>query len=256
MKVLQFAILQPWATLLMAISFLLAGFDAYGQFGNAISFSPSIEPEFAQVQVRARDNFSIYEKDALVRRVEERLFAYDEIASIYARSGGGNQDAADQIGTIQIELTEWDIRRTAAVLGEDIRTYMATIPGIDVQVQTAFSGPSAGKPISLRVRARNQQAQAAAVEKIRSAMDDIGGFTDVTNTRPLPGVEWRIAVNRSEPARFGADISTLGRAVQLLTRGITVTDYRPDDADGSVDINVRLRDRNRPDVRDFGDPVQ
>ena len=239
-KVLQFAILRPGATLIMAISFLLAGFGAYGQFGHGISFFPSIEPEFAQVQVRARDNFSIYEKDALVRRVEERLFSYDEIASVYARSGGSNQDTADLIGTIQIELTEWDTRRTAEALGEAIRADMASIPGIDVQVQTAAPGPSTGKPINLRVRARTPDAQAAAVEEIRAAMDDIGGFTDVTDTRALPGVEWRIAVNRSEAARFGADISTLGQAVQLLTHGITVADYRPGDADGTVDINVRF----------------
>ncbi|MFX0542168.1 efflux RND transporter permease subunit [Roseovarius sp. S4756] len=239
-KLLQFAILRPWATLLMAISFLLAGFGAYGQFGNGISFFPSIEPEFAQVQVRARDNFSIFEKDTLVRRVEERLFDYDEIASVYARSGGSNQDAADLIGTVQIEFTEWDTRRAAAVIGEEIRADMATIPGIDVQVQTASSGPSAGKPINLRIRARAPEAQADAVEKIRGAMTDIGGFTDVTDTRPLPGVEWRISVNRSEAARFGADVSTLGQAVQLLTRGITVADYRPDGADGTVDINVRF----------------
>ncbi|MEI4260661.1 efflux RND transporter permease subunit [Roseovarius sp. D0-M9] len=239
-KVLQFAILRPWATLIMAISFLMAGFGAYAQFGNGISFFPSVEPDFAQVQVRARDNFSIFEKDALVRRVEERLYAYDEIQSIYARSGGSNQDAADLIGTIQIEFTEWDTRRTADLIGEEIRADMATIPGIDVQVQTASSGPSAGKPINLRVRARDPQAQASAVEDIRAAMEDIGGFTDVTDTRPLPGVEWRIAVNRSEAARFGADISTLGQAVQLLTRGITVADYRPGDADGTVDINVRF----------------
>jgi len=244
-RVLQFAILRPWATLIMAVTFLLASFGAYGQFGNGISFFPSVEPDFAQVQVRARDNFSIFEKDALVRQVEERLFDYDEIASVYARSGGGNQDAADLIGTIQIEFTEWDTRRTAAEIGEDIRTDMATIPGIDVQVQTASSGPSAGKPINLRVRSSNPDAQATAVESIRVAMDRIGGFTDVTDTRPLPGVEWRLAVNRSEAARFGADISTLGQAVQLLTRGITVADYRPDDADGSVDINVRFPSQER-----------
>ena len=244
-RVLQFAILRPWATLIMAVTFLLASFGAYGQFGNGISFFPSVEPDFAQVQVRARDNFSIFEKDALVRQVEERLFDYDEIASVYARSGGGNQDAADLIGTIQIEFTEWDTRRTAAEIGEDIRIDMATIPGINVQVQTASSGPSAGKPINLRVRSSNPDAQATAVESIRVAMDRIGGFTDVTDTRPLPGVEWRLAVNRSEAARFGADISTLGQAVQLLTRGITVADYRPDDADGSVDINVRFPSQER-----------
>lgn len=239
-RLLQFAILRPWAALLMAVALLVAAFGAYGQFGTGISFFPSIEPEFAQVQVRARDNFSIFEKDALVRRVEERLYGYDEIASVYARSGGSNRDAADLIGTIQLELTEWDTRRTAAEIGEAIRTDMATIPGIDVQVQTASAGPSAGKPINLRVRASDPVLQADAVQAIRDAMAGIGGFTDVTDTRPLPGVEWLIEINRSEAARFGADTSTLGQAVQLLTRGITVADYRPEDADGTVDINVRF----------------
>ncbi|MFZ3584135.1 efflux RND transporter permease subunit [Loktanella sp. DJP18] len=244
-KVLQFAILRPWATVIMAVCFLIAGFGAYGKFGNGISFFPSVEPDFAQVQVRSQDNFSIFEKDALVRKVESRLFTYDEIKSVYARSGGSNQEAADLIGTIQIEFTEWDTRRTAAEIGEDIRADMATIPGIDVQVQTASNGPSSGKPVSLRVRANDTETQADAVRRIRAAMDDIGGFTDVTDTLPLPGVEWRISVNRSEAARFGADISSLGQAVQLLTRGITVADYRPDDAEGAVDINVRFPSNSR-----------
>lgn len=239
-KLLQFAILRPWMTLILAISMLMGGFTAYAQFGNGITFFPDVEPDFAQVQVRARDNFSIYEQDALVRQVEQRLFAYDEIASVYARTGSSNRDSADLIGTIQVEFTEWDERRPAAIIGEEIRTEMAAIPGIDVQVQTASNGPSAGKPVNLRIKAHDPQVQQQVVDQIREKMADIGGFTDVTNSRPLPGVEWRIAVNRSEAARFGADISTLGQAVQLLTRGITVADYRPDDAEGSIDINVRF----------------
>ena len=239
-RVLEFAILRPWATLIMAIAFLMAGFSAYGQFGSGVSFFPSIEPDFAQVQVRAADNFSIYEKDALVRAVEERLYDYPEIASVYARSGGSQREAADLIGTVQIEFTEWDTRRTAEEINEDIRADMADIPGVDVQVQIAAEGPSGGKPINLRVRARDPEVQDAAVQQVRDAMERIGGFVDVTDTRPLPGVEWRITVDRSEAARFGADISTLGQAVQLLTRGITVADYRPSDADGTVDIRVRF----------------
>ena len=239
-KLLQFAILRPWITLILAIAMLMGGFTAYAQFGNGITFFPEVEPDFAQVQVRARDNFSIYEQDALVRQVEQRLFAYDEIASVYARTGSSNRDSADLIGTIQVEFTEWDERRTAAMIGEEIRTEMAAVPGIDVQVQTASNGPSAGKPVNLRVQAHDPEVQQQLVDQIREKMADIGGFTDVTDSRPLPGVEWRIAVNRSEAARFGADISTLGQAVQLLTRGITVADYRPDDAEGSIDINVRF----------------
>jgi multidrug efflux pump len=117
---------------------------------------------------------------------------------------------------------------------------MADIAGIDVQVQTDSGGPAGGKPISLRVYGRSQEARAEAVETVRAAMDRIGGFADVTDTRPVPGVEVSILVDRSEAARYGADVSLLGQAVQLLTQGITVADYRPEDADGPLDIRVRF----------------
>ena len=240
-RVLQWAILRPATTLLLAVALLLGGFGLYGQFGKGITFFPSVEPDFMQVQVRARDNFSIFERDALVRAVEERILGYDEIASIYARSTmSAGQGDEETIGTLQLELTPWDTRRTAAEIGVDIRESVSDIAGVDVQVQTESGGPTAGKPVNLQVTARDGDAQAVAVQKIRDIMDSIGGFTDVTDTRPVPGVEVSILVNRAEAARFGADVSLLGQAVQLLTQGITVADYRPDDIDGSLDIRVRF----------------
>ncbi len=240
-RVLQWAILRPAATVLLAVALLLGGFGIYGQFGKGVTFFPSVEPDFMQVQVRARDNFSIFERDALVRAVEDRILGYDEIASIYARSMmSAGQGDEETIGTLQLELTPWDTRRTAAEIGVDIRESVADIAGIDVQVQTESGGPAAGKPVNLQITARNGDAQLVAVQQIRDIMDRVGGFTDVTDTRPVPGVEVSILVNRAEAARFGADVSLLGQAVQLLTQGITVADYRPDDIDGSLDIRVRF----------------
>ena len=242
-RVLEWAILRPGATLLFAIALLLGGFGAYGQFGKGVSFFPSVEPDFMQVQVRARDNFSIFERDALVRAVEDRLLGYDEIASIYARSMmSAGQGDEETIGTLQLELTPWDTRRTAAEISMDIR---ASVSGIEVQVQTESGGPAAGKPVNLQITARNPDNQALAVQHIRDIMDRMGGFTDVTDTRPVPGVEVSILVNRAEAARFGADVSLLGQAVQLLTQGITVADYRPGDVDGSLDIRVRFPQEER-----------
>ncbi len=240
-RLLERALLRPGATLLLAIALLLGGFGLYGQFGKGITFFPSVEPDFMQVQVRARDNFSIFERDALVRAVEDRILGYDEIASIYARSiMSAGQGDEETIGTLQLELTPWDTRRTAAEIGVDIRQSVSDIAGIDVQVQTESGGPSAGKPVNLQITARNADVQGQAVQQIRDIMDRIGGFTDVTDTRPVPGVEVSILVNRAEAARYGADVSLLGQAVQLLTQGITVADYRPDDVDGSLDIRVRF----------------
>ncbi|PHQ84795.1 MAG: MFS transporter [Thalassobium sp.] len=245
-RLLEWAITRPMATLLLALALLLGGFGLYGQFGKGVTFFPSVEPDFMQVQVRARDNFSIFERDALVRAVEDRLLGYDEIASIYARSMmSAGQGDEETIGTLQLELTPWDTRRTAAEIGEDIRADVTDIAGIDIQVQTESGGPSSGKPVNLEITGRDPQAQQDAVRQVRDLMDTIGGFTDVTDTRPVPGVEVSIIVNRAEAARFGADVSLLGQAVQLLTQGITVADYRPDDTDGALDIRVRFPREDR-----------
>ena len=245
-RVLEWAILRPLATLLLAVAMLLGSFGAYAEFGRGLSFFPSVEPEFMQVQVRARDNFSIWERDALVRAIEDRLLDLDEIESVYARSTmSAGQGDEETIGTIQLDLVDWDRRRTAAEIGEDIRGLVSDIAGIDVQVQTESGGPTSGKPVNLQLRARDLATQAAAVEEALAIMERIGGFTDVTDTRPLPGVEVSILVDREEAARYGADVSLLGQAVQLLTQGITVADYRPEDVDGALDIRVRFPREDR-----------
>ena len=258
-RVLEMAILRPGATVLFAVALLLGAFGLYGQFGNGIAFFPSQEPDFMQVQIRARDNTSIYERDRLVRLVEERLLGYDEVASLYARSvlsaaGRGDEET---IGTLQLELIDWDKRRKAVDIGEQIREDVADIAGIDVQVLTDSGGPSAGKPISLQLLAPNGNAQIKAVEAVRGAMAAIGGFTDITDTRSLPGVELSINVDRVEAARFGADVNLLGQAVQLLTQGIKVADYRPDDVDGTLDIRVRFpnEDRSLADLGNLSVPT-
>ena len=66
------------------------------------------------------------------------------------------------------------------------------------------------------------------------------GLLDVEDSRPLPGIEWQVKVDRSQAARFNADILTVGKVVQLVTHGIKVGEYRPDDADEEVEIRIRF----------------
>ena len=238
--VLQWALLRPGVTLTFAIVALVSSFMAYGQFGTGVTFFPEEEPDFVLVEVRARDNFSIYEQDALVRQVEQRLLGHPDLVSVYSRTGSSQQADQEVIGTVQLELTEWDTRPPAATIIEEIREEMRAIPGIDVQVQVQQGGPSQGKPVSLEVVSRDSAARVATIAKVRAAMDRIGGFTDITDTSPLPGVEWEIRLDRSEAARFGADVALLGQAVQLLTQGITIADYRPESAEEAVDIRIRF----------------
>ena len=244
LRVLAALLKRPALTLLGAIVFLAGSYSAYGFLGRGVEFFPDIEPDFVQVQVQARGDLSIYEKDALVRRVEKELLSLDSVKYVYARTfanvTGERSMPEDAVGIVQLEFVNWRERRKASEIIKDIRAIVAKIPGIKAQVRKEEHGPGGGKPIHIEVRSNTLAKIPVAIEKILGIMSGIGGFVDVEDSRPLPGLEWRIEINREEAARYGADVVTLGAAVQMLTTGLMVAEYTPDDADEEIDIRMRF----------------
>lgn len=242
--VLRYSARRPALTIASVLAVVAGAYAAYGVLGKGIEFFPDVEPEFAQVQVQARGNLSIHERDDMVREVEKRLLDERALETVYARTIGetglNRNMAEDVIGVIQLELREWDIRPSAAQVLQDIRDELKEVAGIKIQVRAQDAGPSGGKPVQIEVTARDDTDLIPAVDRIREAMREVDGFVDVTDTRPLPGVEWRLVVDRAQAARYGADIALLGRALQMVTNGVKVAEYQPDDTDEEVDIRVRF----------------
>src|SRR3546814_1152987 len=56
----------------------------------------------------------------------------------------------------------------------------------------------------------------------------------------IPGIEWELAVDRAQAAKFGAYISLIGSYVRMITNGMKIGEYRPDDSSEEIDIVVRL----------------
>jgi multidrug efflux pump len=234
---------HPLATLMVALAVIAGAYAGYAMAGRGVTFFPSVEPDVAQVQVISRDNLSIWEKDRLVRRVEERVIGVDGIEYVYARTTGeqgATSRSPDRIGVLQLDFHDWDQRRPAAEILEEVRALTADIAGIDIQIQEQQGGPRQGKPVEVRLTAADPDQLAAAAQGVRDVMAGIGGFVDVEDTLPLPGVEWRLRVDRDQAARYGADVTLLGQAVQMLTAGLKLAEYRPDDAVDEVDIRVRF----------------
>ena len=250
-RLLNRALNRPGRVLAIMLGAVVLTYIAYARFGVGVEFFPSTEPDYARVQVQARGDLSIIEKDALVRAVEQRLIGFDEVAFAYARTfadptrTGGQSLARDAIGVVQLDFIDWSERRPAAAIIKDIRTEVADIPGIRVQITQQQEGPGQAKPVELQVSGP-PDALAGGVESIRERMRELGGFADVQDNRPLPGIEWALRVDRERAARNGADVQLVGNAVQLVTNGVLIADYRPDDSDDEVDIRVRfpLEDRS------------
>ena len=233
---------RPGMTLLGVLGLVVVIYLAYARFNHGVEFFPSVEPDSAQVQVRARGDLSVWERDAIVRDVEQRLRGMPEVKALYARSmvSASNQMAPDVIGVLQFQFTDWFTRRPASAILEDFRARTADIPGVKLEFRKQEGGPAEGKPVEIQVSSTDSSKLDGYVQTLEAHMRALGGFVDIEDDRSLPGIEWRLQVDREAAARFGTDVVGVGSAVRLVTNGLVLATYRPEDVRDEVDIAVRV----------------
>ena len=240
-RVLRGALRHPGKVTLAAILFGVLVFTAYGRSGLGVQFFPEVEPEGGNITVRGYGDLSIHEKDALMREVEQRLVGMPEIETLYTHSGG-----REQVGYLRYNLIDWQQRRKASEIIDEMKRRLADLAGIEIEVGKDESGIGGGKDLQIEISSKIPSLLADAAAKIRKALEKNPKFVDIDDSRPKPGIEWRMVVDRSNAARYGADASLVGSAVQLLTHGLRVGGFRPDDVDDELDIRIRfpLEDRS------------
>ena len=235
----------PFLAIAVAMAALFGAFALFSGHDKGVEFFVKTEPERANLYVRARGNLSLEEQDMLVRRAEQEVLQIEGVASVFAFAGdggltqeGGNAPK-DAVGQIQIELAPFEERRPGDEVLAEIVERTARIPGAIAELSQLKEGPEQGKPIQLEITAQDWDTLYAATAVARARIEETAGLVDVDDTRPLPGIEWQLSVDRTAAGRFGADIAQIGSLIQLVTRGAQLGEYRPDDSDEELEIRVR-----------------
>jgi multidrug efflux pump len=249
MRTVRLALRRPGMTLTLALMLLVGVQMAYGKFGRGVEFFPKVEPDYGQVVIHARGNLSLDEKDRLVRSVEDRVLKFSGLQTVYTRAGEqprqSNEIGEDTIGVIQFEFANWQVRPPGHEIMDAIREKTADIPGIMVEVTAPRAGPPTGKPVQIQLSALDPDLLPAAAKKVAALLTQRSDVRDVDDGLPLPGIDWRIEVDKAEAAKYQANVTTVGTGVQLVTNGAKVTEYRPSDNDKAVDILVRFPPERR-----------
>ena len=242
----------PWVAIGTALAGLAGAFFLYSAHGAGTEFFVKTDPERAIVYVRARGNISIGERDRLVRAVEERLRGTPGIESVFAFSGtgtavakSGSEGPSDAVGQVQIELAPWIERGAGDPIIAEVKRRAQEVPGVITEVLEQEDGPQQGKPVQLELRSNDWAALHRATEIARAKFASIPGLVAIDDTRPLPGIEWQMDVDRATAGLYGADIASVGPIVQLVTRGATLDTIRPDDSEEEIDIRVRFPEEHR-----------
>jgi len=235
---------------LVIVAVVLAGvYFAYSQFSRGMVFFSDGDPVRARIAVRARGNLAAAEAYELVREAEAPILGIPGIKDVVLQTqvGGGGAgspglaDANDTIGRMYVQMHhESERSMSGREILERAREATGDLAGVTVEVREAERGPPVGKPIQIQFSAEEKALLDPVVAAVRAHMDtEMTGLRDIDDTRPLPGIEWQLAVDRAQAAFYNADVSLVGIAVRLVTNGVKVGEYRPDTADEVVDIRLR-----------------
>jgi multidrug efflux pump len=239
-RVLSKAVKHPWKILMSTIIGAVLVMVLYINSGLGTMFFPKVEPSSASMIVRSPGDLSVREKDAIMRQIEQRLLPMKEIESLYTLSGG-----RDQIGTFQVNFINWQYRRTADEIITEIHQRTNDIAGIDLEVRKNEAGPQSGKALKVELSSRYPQLLQPTLIKLKRALINNGKFNNIEDTGTKPGIEWQLKVNRTLAATYGADAALVGASVQMITNGLKLGEYRPDDVDDELDIRVRFPEKKR-----------
>lgn len=250
-RFLKKVVTRPALVLAAAFAILFGIWGVYFVAGNGTVLFPAGGASSIAVQIHARGNLSTDDKERLVMRVEERIKDVQGVDNLYSRVGdgasGGSNPAPDIIGSVRILMPDWSERPAWQEMVEEIRARTSDLPGIRVEPVVIQDGPRGqGKDVQVRLSSNDQDLLFDSIDRIRGHIEEsMPGLVDVEDSRPLPAIQWELEIDRAEIGRFGTDTLTVGSLAQLVTNGVKVDEYRPDDADDEVDIRVRfpLQDR-------------
>ena len=121
-----------------------------------------------------------------------------------------------------------------------MRDLISGLAGADFSITKQAQGPGGALPIRIEILGDDLDEIADATEAVVARMDEIGGFVDIADSRPLPGLEWTLVTDREAASRHGVSISSLGTMIKLLTRGVRISDFRPDDSEEELDVVMRF----------------
>ena len=250
--------IMPLVSIIGVGAVVVTVFTYFGENNNGVEFFVDSEAEQAIVYVKARGNLSLQEKDALVRKAEAIILTHTGIKDAFAFAGngglksntGGAQRPKDSIGQIQLETIPWEDRSKRPDLDGDLvlatlQDKLDQIPGIQTEIMVLAAGPSSGKPLHLRLKGNNWDDLLNATEIARQKFETTQALTQIEDSRPLPGIDWRIDVDVLKAGRYGADVATVGAMVQLVTRGILLDKMRVDSSDEEIEIRVRFPEKDR-----------
>ena len=242
-KIMRYSLDNPKKLITLTLVFLVFTQFLYMRYGKGVEYFPPIEPDYAEIVVHARGNYSPIEKDEILKKVEDTIIENQYIRNLYSRSGTiegqKRSESEDVIGSIKIELINWKNRPKANQILNDLKIQTKNFPGIYIEFIEKKDGPPKDRDVEIKIVNAKLKNLNSDSQNLLNFLKTNSWIKNIDSDINNPGIEWELIIDREQADKHGVDIQTVGDAIQMLTHGLKVTEFMPEDSDEEIDIVVK-----------------
>jgi len=240
---LNFSIKKPIITILSATLLSVIISFAYYHSNEGTIFFPKSNSDSMNILVKLDGDFSLIEKDIFVQEVETKLINNfsQYVDTFYTKT----RHSDSTIGRIKLTLVDWQKRPNSSDLAQLIREKFSDTIGYIVEVSESKEGPSNGKDLELSVGSSSSELLNNTVSTLIYEFKKLDYLIDVEDSIPSVGMQWDFSIDRAKAASFGTSSIEIGSMIQMITTGVKIADYRPEDVIDELDVRMRYSKDSR-----------
>ena len=247
-------------TLTAATMMLLVMFVVFGIFNHGVELFPEMDPNRGIVDIRCPQGTSIHESDRLAREIEQRIAPHhddhelDYVVTSVGMAGGEEAVFMGATGgahraTVTLIFKDFEERQKESDDAlKQMRTYLADIPGAEIQVEKQREGPPTGAAVTVRIIGRDFKELEKLSREARKLIEDVPGLVNLRSDYEAAKPELTMTIDRRRAALLGLNTRTIGHFLKTNIFGARVGIYR--EFKDEYDITVRLPESQRTNIED------
>ncbi len=228
-------------TVIIVVAALILSIAAIPLVG--MELMPAFDQGLISVSMKMEDGTSLKETDSAVYEAEKIINQLGhEIDSTFVSVGGGDiysmGSGGSDSASVNIVLSPQKGRRSAELIGDELRQRLGQIPGAEIAVNSGEVSITGGAELAYTIKGEDFEILGQLSEELKALIEGVEGTREVQASMEEGRPEVEMKINRAKALQYGLTTYQIATAARGAMTGEIATRYRESGAE--IDVKVML----------------
>ncbi|KZL90541.1 efflux RND transporter permease subunit [Clostridium magnum] len=237
-KSLLWSLNNRWKVLLISITGIVLSIVLLLAGMINTEFMAKSDESFISIDISLSPGSTLKQTNEKVVEVENYLHKMKEIKNYFTIVGGNGESGSDKaVARLYVNLVpKKERKKSQSEVASQVREFGKKIPGIDFQVTESDSSSGSGKPISIKIKGKDEDTLKALSNEVEKLLRSVPGTTDIGNSTKIRNSEIRISVDSLAASNYGLTTSDIGGVIRVALSGNQVGVYRANNEENDMTL--------------------